>query len=86
MPTAKKYGVHLNIHPAATQKRVTIHRLPCSHYKQHSGTSKGTYTFNKDCEDLSTAIDRASLYAREWNTPIRTCKTCFDKNIQTAGA
>ena len=46
------YGAFLNIHPSATQKRITLHKLACQYYKQHlrKGTAKakGMYTGERD--------------------------------------
>jgi len=79
--TKVEYGVFLNIHPSGTQKRVTLHKLPCHHYKQHlsKGTAKvkGMYTFHKNCKTFQEAIERASEWALEWHAPIKICKGCL---------
>jgi hypothetical protein len=72
-----KYGLHLNIHPGEKLKRVTLQRLPCSHYKQQRGLMKGTYSFNKNCASFSDAIERASKWALEWHAPITACAHCI---------
>lgn len=76
-----EYGVFLNIHPGAKQKRVTLHKMPCRHYKQHlrKGTArvKGMFTFHKDCKTFQEAIERCSKWALEWQAPIKICKGCF---------
>ncbi|UCB56479.1 MAG: hypothetical protein JSV30_04525 [Candidatus Omnitrophota bacterium] len=75
------YGVFRNIHPSETGKRVTLHKLPCHHYKQHlkKGTAKakGMYTFHKDCRTFQEAVERASLESLEWHAPIKVCKGCL---------
>lgn len=73
------YGVYLNIHPSETNKGVTLHRLPCGHYKQHArhGKSKGMYTFNKNCKTFIEAIERATSISLEWHAPIKICKVCL---------
>ncbi len=86
MASTTKYGVHLSIPPAGVGKRVTIHRLPCYHYKQHKQTSKGMYSFDKNCADLRSAIEKASEFALFWNASISVCKDCFETNIQSRGA
>ena|GEM_PF-6612790 len=74
-----QYGVFLNIHPNTIQKRVTLHKMPCRHYKQHlrKGTAKGMFTFHKDCKTFQDAIKRGSEWALEWHAPIKICKGCF---------
>jgi hypothetical protein len=69
------YGVYLNIHPSETQKGVTIHKLPCSSYKQHHGGA-GMYTFHKNCGTFDEAIRRASEWALNWHAPIKICRRC----------
>jgi len=76
MRTASKYGVHLNIHPGQKQKRVMLHALPCSHYKQHQSTRRGIYSFNKNCASFAEGIERASKWALEWHAPIKLCSDC----------
>ena len=77
MNAATGYGVFLNIHPGVKEKRVTVHALPCSHYKQHRLTSRGTYTFHKNCTTFRQAVDRASEWALEWHAPIKVCSDCI---------
>lgn len=74
-----RYGVFLNIHPSAVDKRVTLHVLPCAHYKQHKRKIKGAgkYTFHKNCKTFNEAITRASEWALEWHAPIKLCKGCY---------
>jgi hypothetical protein len=69
------YGVFLNIHPAATGKGVTIHAMPCAHFKQNP-KRKGVYTFHKKCSSLDEAVGRASGWALEWHAPIKLCAHC----------
>ena len=73
-----EYGVFLNTHPSGTQKGVTLHRLPCSHYKQHKrkGRGAGKYTFHKNSKTFDEAITRASEWALGWHAPIKVCKSC----------
>jgi len=73
-----EYGVFLNIHPSGSDKRVTIHKLPCLHYKQHfrRGRSSEMYTFHKDCLTFDEAIKRASEWSLDWHAQIRICKGC----------
>jgi len=70
------YGVHWNIAPAKKQKRVVIHALPCSHYRQQARLRKGTYSFNKNCSSFEDAVNRASSSSLEWHAPIRLCRDC----------
>lgn len=79
MKRIPKYGVFMNIHPSATQKRVTLHKLPCRHYKQHlrKGRASDIYTFHKDCETFQATITRASEWALEWHASIKICKGCL---------
>jgi len=72
----RNYGVFLNIHPSATDKRVVIHKLPCSHYGQQKQRRKGAYTFRKYCETFDDAVKRASDWSTEWNAPIKVCSHC----------
>jgi hypothetical protein len=74
-----EYGIFLNIHPSGSDKRVTIHKLPCLHYKQHlkRGSAAGMYTFHKDSLTFEDAIKRASEWALEWHAPIKVCKGCL---------
>lgn len=78
--TTSGYGVFLNIHPGGKAKRVTLHGLPCSHYKQHKKGklgAKDTYTFHKDCSTFREAMERCSLWALEWHAPIKPCADCL---------
>jgi hypothetical protein len=73
-----EYGVFLNIHPSGYDKRVMIHKLPCTHYKQHlkKGRATGMYTFHKDCLTFDEVIKRTSEWALDWHAPIKICKSC----------
>ena len=73
-----KYGVFLNIHPSETDKRVTLHKLPCGYYKQHlrRGRATNMYTFHKDCRNFEDTIRRATEWSLEWHAPIKICKGC----------
>ena len=72
------YGLFLCIHPA--QKKLTLHKLPCMHYKAHlkQGNAKGMYTFHKNCRNIQKLIEKASEWSLEWHAPIMPCKDCFD--------
>jgi hypothetical protein len=74
----KKYGVFVNIHPSGKNKRVTIHKLPCFHYKQHlkRGKASNIYTFHKDCSTFEAAISKASEWSLNWHAELKICKGC----------
>ena len=72
------YGVFLNIHPSGKDKRITIHKMPCRHYKQHrrTGNADDVYTFHKNCATFDDAVRRASEWALDWHAQIKVCKDC----------
>ncbi len=72
----RNYGVFLCIHPSVKIKRVTIHKLPCSSYKQQRRTYKAVYTFRKDCDTFNEAVQRATKWSLEWHAPIKICSRC----------
>lgn len=77
--TIIRYGVHLNLHPGLKHKRVMLHALPCSHYKQHRASWRKTFTHHKDCLTFRDAIDRISKWALEWHAPIKLCSDCWKR-------
>lgn len=73
------YGIHLNITPAVTGKRVVIHQRNCNFYKmmERRGRSRSAYSFNKNSRTMHDAMDRASEWSLEWHAPIKFCEKCF---------
>ena len=76
-----KYGVFLNVHHRKEEKHVTLHKLPCNDYIEHSLTppAAGTYTAHKVHSKFDEAIKSASKLALNWHANIRTCKECWKK-------
>ncbi len=72
-----KFGVHLNIAPARTDKGVTIHLATCRFHKPAGATASGKYTFNKNCRSLKDAVNKTSDWALEWHAPIKFCSYCL---------
>jgi hypothetical protein len=76
------YGIYLSIHPSVKNKYVMIHQKSCPSFKQHKGTSKNIYTFNKKAKTLREAVETASEYSLEWHAPIYICSKCFPPKIK----
>ena len=72
---SRRYGVFLSIRPSTTGKRVTIHCLPCGHFKQNPNR-KGDSRFHKEYGAIYDAVDRASRWSLEWHARIKRCAHC----------